>query len=323
MRDRRGKSGLLALLGLILPAAASAQTITVGAARWFKSPYVMEYRLGVGGFGRGAIRLVYHAQYVKQSDTSKAHWYGAGADLIVRATAPAQPYLIAGAAVGAGRGPTGGGEEPGIGAWGGVGAELVTFAGLGLQAEALYGWRSKVQLSGFSLGLRVGTRFGRDVPASPAAGTPIPSANPSDEEAIRLATAARRSNAPAAEIVATALSVMGTPYRWGGSDTTGFDCSGLIRYAYGQHGITLPRMSVDQARTGSEVGRALEQLAPGDILTFASDPGGAAASHVGLYLGEGRFIHSATGGVQISQLSASDPVGKWWFERWVGARRLL
>lgn len=96
----------------------------------------------------------------------------------------------------------------------------------------------------------------------------------------------------------------------------------MIRYAYAQHGVTLPRMSVDQARTGSEVGRAREQLAPGDILTFAAQPGGEVA-HVGLYLGDGRFIHSARGGVQISELSDSDPVGKWWYERWVGARRLL
>ena len=122
--------------------------------------------------------------------------------------------------------------------------------------------------------------------------------------------------------MATALTVMGTPYRWGGTDTLGFDCSGLIRYAYGQHGVTLPRMAVDQARTGSEVGRALDQLMPGDILTFSDQPGGA-VTHVGLYLGDGKFIHSARGGVQISALSESDSIGKWWFARWVGARRIL
>jgi cell wall-associated NlpC family hydrolase len=209
-----------------------------------------------------------------------------------------------------------------VGLWGGVGAEIVTVGPIALQAEALYHWRSGVQLSGLSLGLRLGTPFGHRPVGTPTPASEIPSANPSDEEAIRLATAARKSNTPAGEIVASALTVMGTPYKWGGTDSLGFDCSGLIRYAYGQHGVTLPRMAVDQARTGSEVGRALDQLMPGDILTFADQPGGP-VTHVGLYIGEGQFIHSARGGVQISALSASDSIGKWWFARWVGARRLL
>lgn len=309
--------GLLAAPGLL-----AAQGITVGASWWPKSPRVNEYRLGVGGFGSGALRLVYSAQFLKQADTSKAHWYGVGADVILRTTPTAQPYLIAGGAVGAGRGKSGGGEEPGVGLWGGIGAELFTLGPLGLQAEALYSWRSKVQLSGVSLGLRIGTKFGRKSPDEPLPPVQLPTANPADEEAIRLATAARKSNAPAAEVIATAMSAMGTPYRWGGTDTTGFDCSGLIRYAYAQHGITLPRRSTDQARTGTEVGRSAGDLMPGDILTFADTAGGAVA-HVGLYLGEGQFIHSARGGVQISALSADDSVGKWWYERWVGARRIL
>jgi cell wall-associated NlpC family hydrolase len=313
---------LAGLVSLTLPGVLGAQSITVGASRWLNSPHVSEYRVGVGGFGKGPIRLVYSAQYLKQSGDSKAHWYGAGGDLILRPITSAQPYFLVGAAVGAGRGPTGGGEQPGVGLWGGVGAEIVTVGPIALQAEALYHWRSGVQLSGLSLGLRLGTPFGHRPVGTPTPASEIPSANPSDEEAIRLATAARKSNTPAGEIVASALTVMGTPYKWGGTDSLGFDCSGLIRYAYGQHGVTLPRMAVDQARTGSEVGRALDQLMPGDILTFADQPGGP-VTHVGLYIGEGQFIHSARGGVQISALSASDSIGKWWFARWVGARRLL
>jgi cell wall-associated NlpC family hydrolase len=317
------RRALLAGLGLLaLPGALAAQSVTVGASRWLNSPHASEYRVGVGGFGKGPVRLVYSAQYVKQSDTSKAHWYGVGGDLILRPITSAQPYFIVGGAVGAGRGLGGGGEEPGVGAWGGIGAEIVTVGPIALQAEALYTWRSGVQLHGVSIGLRLGTPFGHRPVGTPTPASEIPSANPTDEEAIRLATAARKSNAPAGEIVATALTVMGTPYKWGGTDTLGFDCSGLIRYAYAQHGVTLPRMATDQARTGSEVGRALEQLLPGDILTFADQPGGP-VSHVGLYVGDGQFIHSARGGVQISALSASDTIGQWWFARWVGARRLL
>ncbi|HEU5218046.1 MAG TPA: C40 family peptidase [Gemmatimonadales bacterium] len=312
-----------AWLGMVLlPGALGAQSVTVGAAHWFNAPHSSEFRVGIGGFGKGPVRLVYSAQLVKQGGGSKAHWYGGGGDVIIRPITSAQPYFIVGGAVGAGRGKTGGGEEPGVGAWAGVGVEIVTVGPIALQAEGLYQWRSGVQLDGVSLGLRLGTPFGHRPVGQPTPASDIPRASPSDEEALRLSTAARTSNAPAGEIVATALTAMGTPYRWGGTDSLGFDCSGLIRYAYGQHGITLPRMAVDQARTGSEVGRALEQLAPGDILTFSDQPGGA-VSHVGLYVGDGKFIHSARGGVQISALSSSDPVGTWWYERWVGARRLL
>jgi cell wall-associated NlpC family hydrolase len=117
---------------------------------------------------------------------------------------------------------------------------------------------------------------------------------------------------------------MGRPYEFGGTGEggDGFDCSGLIQYAYAKHGIDLPRRSVDQAREGSKVERKLQRLKPGDLLTFSSR-GGGRVTHVGLYVGDGRFIHSATKGVQMSTLSATDPYGRWWFKRWVGVRRLI
>ena len=313
------KRGLLMLLA---PAAHSAQEVSVSAGRWLISSHVSEYRLGIGGMGMGPVRLRYSAQFLNQAGESQAHWYGAGADLILRPLATAQPYLIVGAALGAGRGRLGGGEEPGIGWWGGVGAELLTLGPVGLQADAQYTRRTGVGLSGVMLAIKVGSRYGSAVAAVAPPPLNLPRANPDDEEAIRLATAARDSRAPAAFVVGTALTVMGTPYRWGGTSTDGFDCSGLIQYAYAQHGIALPRRSVEQAQAGTELSREIAALAPGDILTFSSEPGGA-VQHVGLYVGDGRFIHSARGGVQISELSAADPVGKWWFDRWRGARRIL
>src|SRR5207253_7944635 len=89
----------------------------------------------------------------------------------------------------------------------------------------------------------------------------------------------------AVDVVQTALEALGTPYIWGGTADNGFDCSGLIQYAYGQHGIRLPRMSRDQARVGGEVTPLIDALRPGDILLFSARPG-AGVTHVGMYVGE-------------------------------------
>lgn len=120
-----------------------------------------------------------------------------------------------------------------------------------------------------------------------------------------------------AAVVETALGAMGTPYQWGGNDANGFDCSGLIRFAYGQHGIDLPRISRDQLLEGFPVELAVSTLRPGDILGFSLEPGGE-ASHVGLYIGEGEFIHSGTRGVRVSTFE-----NPYWPVRFVAATRLL
>ncbi len=122
-------------------------------------------------------------------------------------------------------------------------------------------------------------------------------------------------------VVVTALDAMGLPYRWGGSDENGYDCSGLIQYSYGEHGILLPRRSRDQARTGQLVDPDVRALRPGDILGFSI--GGGGVSHVGLYVGDGDFIHSTSSGVKLSSLTASDPDSRWWQQRWITARRIL
>lgn len=127
-----------------------------------------------------------------------------------------------------------------------------------------------------------------------------------------------------ARVVETALAVMGEPYRWGGtSSERGFDCSGLVWYAYGSHGIDLPRASRDQARVGRHVPPETARLRPGDILLFGDEPGGV--THVGLYVGKARFIHSTTsGGVTVSSFDAgADAYEGWWVRRWIGARRVL
>jgi cell wall-associated NlpC family hydrolase len=124
------------------------------------------------------------------------------------------------------------------------------------------------------------------------------------------------------DIVDTAIGVMGEPYKWGGTSTDeGFDCSGLVYYAYAAHGVTVPRVSREQAGAGRSVPRDVAKLLPGDILVFASN---GSVNHVGLYVGNGRFIHAtSSGGVKVSELETADPYNRWWVERWVGARRVL
>ncbi len=92
-------------------------------------------------------------------------------------------------------------------------------------------------------------------------------------------------------VIATATEAMGRPYEYGGTGEhgEGFDCSGLIQYAYAKHGIVLPRRSTDQARQGSKVDRKLERLRPGDLLTFSNR--GGPVTHVGTVRGT-KPVHS-------------------------------
>ena len=112
-------------------------------------------------------------------------------------------------------------------------------------------------------------------------------------------------------VVALALAQVGVPYRWGGADPRGFDCSGLVMYVYGRAGVSLPHGAVKQYRLGTPVPR--KDLAPGDIVFFDR------LNHSGIYIGDGRFVHATKTGdnVKVSRLDDA------WFERrWVGARRL-
>jgi cell wall-associated NlpC family hydrolase len=122
---------------------------------------------------------------------------------------------------------------------------------------------------------------------------------------------------PAARVVEIAVHAIGTPYRWGGTDANGFDCSGLIRFAYAAVGIALPRTSADQLRSGAPVDPAPVHLRAGDVLGFAGGPDGK-ADHVGLHIGGDEFIHSSSSGVRISSLR-----NPYWRDTLVLARRFV
>lgn len=87
---------------------------------------------------------------------------------------------------------------------------------------------------------------------------------------------------------------IGTPYVWGGNDlTTGVDCSGFTTQVYAHFGISLPRTSANQAKSGMDLGTDLANAQPGDIITFCYDPS-EDACHTSIYLGKGKIIHSST-----------------------------
>ena len=122
----------------------------------------------------------------------------------------------------------------------------------------------------------------------------------------------------AAELVLAAMNSLGVPYRRGGTSAeTGFDCSGFVRAMYEQTmGLILPRRAADQAAATAKIAR--NELQPGDLVFFNTMR--RRFSHVGIYLGEGQFIHAPRTGsqVEITSLDTS-----YWRARFNGARRVL
>ncbi len=114
------------------------------------------------------------------------------------------------------------------------------------------------------------------------------------------------------EIVNLACSFLNVPYRYGGMSDSGIDCSGLTKIVFNQLGISLPRRASKQFKLGLSV----EELQPGDLLFFARK--GDIPSHVGIYIGEGRFVHASSGRekkVIITEL-------KKYTQRFIGAKRI-
>lgn len=121
----------------------------------------------------------------------------------------------------------------------------------------------------------------------------------------------------ASELVVTALGFLGVPYRRGGNTVeTGFDCSGFVRAMYQQTvGLILPRKAEQQAAVTQTIERA--DLQPGDLVFFNTMR--RAFSHVGIYIGEGKFIHSPKPG---SEVRVEDMALAYWSHRFDGARRV-
>jgi cell wall-associated NlpC family hydrolase len=114
-----------------------------------------------------------------------------------------------------------------------------------------------------------------------------------------------------------ALGFEGVPYRLGGSDPAGFDCSGLVQYVFAQYGIDVPRVVEDQYDVGKKIRPS--DIKPGDLMFFNTKSRGSGASHVAIAIGRDSFVHApnSTGVVRVETLAST-----YWGARYVGARRV-
>ena len=161
------------------------------------------------------------------------------------------------------------------------------------------------------LGLLGAATLSEGCASSGARPRPVPTPGPSRSPG----ASGQATPPPTATVVHAALALRGTPYRSGGADPNGFDCSGFTQYVFGRSGVTLPREVRDQFRVGRTIKpRAIE---PGDLLFFSTVSRGA--SHVGIAISRSEFVHapSSKGVVRVEHLTET-----YWARRFVGARRL-
>lgn len=141
---------------------------------------------------------------------------------------------------------------------------------------------------------------------------PVPVAAPKPFSRLSASVHALRDS-----IVALALHQRGVRYRRGASSPeSGFDCSGLVSYVMAHFGQQLPRTSTEQALIGRKIERDIASLKPGDLLTFGH---GRHVSHIGIYIGNGRFVHAPVPGGRVREEALANTKGNWW----KGARRVF
>jgi cell wall-associated NlpC family hydrolase len=114
----------------------------------------------------------------------------------------------------------------------------------------------------------------------------------------------RPGNPQGTELVRVAAALIGTPYKFGGEDPSrGFDCSGLVFYTFDQLGLEVPRTAADQREAATPISR--EALSPGDLVFFRGSA--RRVDHVGIYAGDGKFIHAPSAGHVVSYAYLEDP----------------
>jgi cell wall-associated NlpC family hydrolase len=122
-------------------------------------------------------------------------------------------------------------------------------------------------------------------------------------------------------VVAMAKAQLGTRYKHGGTSPRGFDCSGLIQYVMAALNLDVPRTAKQQAKVGLAINRDTSRLLPGDVLTFSKGKKGV-VSHVGIYVGDGKFIHASSVAGKVIESPINRPPSPL-IKIWRGARRVL
>jgi cell wall-associated NlpC family hydrolase len=122
-------------------------------------------------------------------------------------------------------------------------------------------------------------------------------------------------------VLTTAKRYLGTRYRLGGTKPSAFDCSGFLRYVFAKNGVALPRTAREQSSVGRSVAIGADSLRVGDLLFFRTARG--RASHVAMYVGDGRIIHASAGSRRVRYDDLASPRGRWFIERLTGVRRVL
>lgn len=117
-------------------------------------------------------------------------------------------------------------------------------------------------------------------------------------------------------LLSAAAKLLGTPYRYGGTRPGGFDCSGFVLYVYRQADYSLTRTASQQVACGVVVDK--EDLLPGDLVFFQGTGTGSIASHVGIYVGDGMFVHASNSGVRYDELDSD-----YWSRHYLTARRVV
>ncbi|HXI33843.1 MAG TPA: NlpC/P60 family protein, partial [Gemmatimonadales bacterium] len=266
---------VVALLALGLVPAARAQTRDVEAhyGRWYGGNDATTYEVRssqpwFGALTHGPVAAV----VLNDSLGRRRAFYGLGYELqAFRRRTALGPYALVGLLMGLSTDTT---TQEIAAQWNvGGGVEWRPIDRFAIGAEARYRledrgphgfWHPRSDARrgiSFSAGVTIGLGRGGGSGGSRTASRSVPLAAPAT------------IGGSAADVVHTALDALGTPYQWGGTAANGFDCSGLIQYAYGQHGVRLPRTSRDQAGVGSTITPVVEALQPGDILLFSATPG--------------------------------------------------